>query len=280
LYAAPAGRPDPLRGPGCRPVDAEEAARIFPGLRLPAGFAAVHDPRAGIIDARETLRAQLALAERSGAAVADRTPVLGWEPDGDEVVVRTREGVLRTRRLVLCAGPWTAAQVPSLAPHLTVSRIVNAYFAADPAGPLGPSGLGSFSVDLPQGLLYGFPAADGRGLKAGLDSGPDWDPHAPRPPATPAELALLAEAVAQVLPGAGPVTESLTCLYTTTADRRFVVGEVPGVPQALVASACSGHGFKFGPAIGEALADLVCGTVRPDLDFLSPARLFPGGGAR
>ncbi|WP_262060234.1 N-methyl-L-tryptophan oxidase [Streptomyces sp. STR69] len=277
LYAAPNGRPDPLRGPGCREVDAEEAARIFPGLRLPAGFTAVHDPRAGIIDAQETLRAQLALAERSGARVEDNSAVLGWEADGDEVVVRTAEAVLRTRRLVLCTGPWTAAQVPSLAEHLTVTRIVNAYFAADPAGPLGPSGLGSFSVDLPQGLLYGFPSADGRGLKAGLDSGPTWDPQAPRPRATAEELALLSEAVAQVLPGAGPVTESLTCLYTMTADRRFVVGELPGVPQVLLGSACSGHGFKFGPAIGEALADLVCGIARPDLDFLSPARLFPGG---
>jgi selenocysteine lyase/cysteine desulfurase/glycine/D-amino acid oxidase-like deaminating enzyme len=277
LYAAPKDRPDPLRGPGCRQVDAGEAARIFPGLRLPSGFSAVHDARAGIIDAQETLRAQLSLAERSGAHILDHAPVLGWEPNGDEVVVRTAKAVLRTRRLVLCTGPWTAAQVPSLAPHLTVTRIVNAYFAADPAGPLGPSGLGSFSVDLPQGLLYGFPATDGRGVKAGLDSGPLWDPQAPRPEATADELALLAEAVAQVLPGAGPLTESLTCLYTMTADRRFVVGEVPGAPQVLVASACSGHGFKFGPAIGEALADLVCGIARPDLDFLSPDRLFPGG---
>lgn len=277
LYAAPQDRPDPLRGPGCRQVDGEEAARIFPGVRLPTGFTAVHDPRAGIIDAQETLRAQLTLAERSGAHIHDHARVLGWEPDGDEVVVRTGKAVLRTRRLVLCTGPWIAAQVPSLARLLTVTRIVNAYFAADPTGPLGRSGLGSFSVDLPQGLLYGFPATDGRGLKAGLDSGPPWDPQAPRPEATDDELALLAEAVAQVLPGAGPVTESLTCLYTMTADRRFLVGEVPGVPQVLVASACSGHGFKFGPAIGEALADLVCGIARPDLDFLSPARLFPGG---
>ncbi|MFI6335108.1 N-methyl-L-tryptophan oxidase [Streptomyces sp. NPDC050535] len=276
LYAAPVDRPDPVRGPGCRQVGAEEAARIFPGLRLPAGFGAVHDPRAGIIDAQETLRAQLALAERSGAAIRDGSPVIGWEPDGDQVVVRTADAVLRARRLLLCTGPWTASQIPSLASHLTVTRIVNAYFAADPAGPLGRSGLGSFSVDLPQGLLYGFPAADGRGLKAGLDNGPAWDPDAPRPPATGSELALLTEAVAQVLPGVGPVTESLTCLYTMTADRRFVVGEVPGIPQVLVASACSGHGFKFGPALGEALADLVCGTARPDLGFLSPARLFPG----
>ncbi|MFG2957483.1 N-methyl-L-tryptophan oxidase [Streptomyces sp. NPDC048291] len=277
LYAAPQDRPDPLRGPGCREVGPEEAGRIFPGLRLPEGFTAVHDPAAGIIDARETLRAQLALAERAGARIADRTPVIGWSPEADGVVVRTAAGEVHARRLVLCAGPWTAHQLPALKPHLTVTRIVNAYFAAEPAGPLGRGGLGSFSVDLPEGLLYGFPAAGGRGLKAGLDAGPVWDPEAARPAASEAELALLAGAVARVLPGAGPVTESLTCLYTMTADRRFLVGEVPGVPQALVASACSGHGFKFGPAIGAALADLVCELPRPDLGFLSPARLAPGG---
>lgn len=277
LYAAPGERPDPLRGPGCRTVDRAAAAGIFPGLLLPEGFTAVHDPAAGIIDARATLRAQLALAERAGAAIADRTRVTGWQPDGDGVVVRTADGEVRARRLVLCAGPWTPSLVPSLTGCLTVTRIVNAYFAADPAGPLGPRGLGSFSVDLPEGLLYGFPAADGRGLKAGLDSGPAWDPEAARPAATDTELALLATAVKRVLPGAGPVTESLTCLYTMTPDRRFLVGEVPGVPQALLASACSGHGFKFGPAIGAALADMVCELPRPDLDFLAPARLVPGG---
>jgi glycine/D-amino acid oxidase-like deaminating enzyme len=207
----------------------------------------------------------------------DRTQVTDWKPDGDGVVVHTADGEVRARRLVLCAGPWMPYQVPSLAPHLTTTRIVNAYFAADPDGPLGRAGLGSFSVDLPEGLLYGFPATDGRGLKAGLDSGPDWDAESARPPATEHELGLLARAVARVLPGAGPVTESLTCLYTTTADRRFLVGEVPGAAQVLMASACSGHGFKFGPAIGAALADLVCGLPRPDLAFLSPARLVPGG---
>ncbi|MEU6201287.1 N-methyl-L-tryptophan oxidase [Streptomyces sp. NPDC047061] len=277
LYAAPGERPDPLRGPGCRTVDRTAAARIFPGLRLPEGFTAVHDPAAGIIDAPATLRAQLALAERAGATIADRTRVTSWGPDGEGVVVRTADGEVRARRLVLCAGPWTPYLVPSLASHLTVTRIVNAYFAADPAGPLGPGGLGSFSVDLPEGLLYGFPAADGRGLKAGLDAGPAWDPDAAGPAATADELTLLTRAVARVLPGAGPVTESLTCLYTMTPDRRFLVGEVPGVPQALLASACSGHGFKFGPAIGAALADLVCELPRPDLDFLSPARLVAGG---
>ncbi|MER6961985.1 FAD-dependent oxidoreductase, partial [Streptomyces sp. NPDC000618] len=221
--------------------------------------------------------ADLPVAPGAGPTIPARRRLRGGVRAGDGELGGTAGGEVRARRLVLCAGPWTPHLVPSLASHLTVTRIVNAYFAADPAGPLGPGGLGSFSVDLPEGLLYGFPAADGRGLKAGLDTGPAWDPDSARPAATADELALLARAVARVLPGAGPVTESLTCLYTMTPDRRFLVGEVPGVPQTLLASACSGHGFKFGPAIGAALADLVCELPRPDLDFLSPARLVAGG---
>ena len=68
------------------------------------------------------------------------------------------------------------------------------------------------------------------------------------------------------------VVEASACLYTMTADRRFVVGTLPATPQVVVAAACSGHGFKFGPAVGEAAADLCAGIDRPDLDFVGVAR--------
>ena len=41
-----------------------------------------------------------------------------------------------------------------------------------------------------------------------------------------------------------------------TPDEDFVIGPLPGMPRIIVASPCSGHGFKFSPAIGEILADL------------------------
>jgi sarcosine oxidase len=42
-------------------------------------------------------------------------------------------------------------------------------------------------------------------------------------------------------------------MYTTTKDESFVL-ERRG--RVVVGSPCSGHGFKFAPAIGERLADL------------------------
>jgi sarcosine oxidase len=54
----------------------------------------------------------------------------------------------------------------------------------------------------------------------------------------------------------GPLLGSLVCLYTNTPDLGFVIDRHPTVPGVAFASACSGHGFKFAPVIGEALADL------------------------
>ena len=44
-----------------------------------------------------------------------------------------------------------------------------------------------------------------------------------------------------------------TCLYTVTPDHDFIIDRLPGAPNMIVASPCSGHGFKFAPVIGEIL---------------------------
>ena len=54
----------------------------------------------------------------------------------------------------------------------------------------------------------------------------------------------------------GALLDAQTCLYTVTPDGDFLIDRLPGVPQVIVASPCSGHGFKFAPAIGRRLASL------------------------
>jgi sarcosine oxidase len=50
-----------------------------------------------------------------------------------------------------------------------------------------------------------------------------------------------------------------TCLYTRTPDEDFVVDCSAHDPRIVLASPCSGHGFKFASVLGEALADLATG---------------------
>lgn len=72
-----------------------------------------------------------------------------------------------------------------------------------------------------------------------------------------ADEALLRDAVRRYFPAAdGPVLSLRTCMFTNTPDEHFVIDTLPDLPQVVVASACSGHGFKFSSVVGEVLADL------------------------
>jgi glycine/D-amino acid oxidase-like deaminating enzyme len=271
LFARPAGGGDPLRGPGCVPADPAH----FPGLALGADFTAVFDPAAGVIDAARAMRSLRELALAHGVDRRPGCPVLGWSPDGDGVLVHTADGLIRADRLVIAAGPWTGALAPALADLLSVVRIVNIHVGASDPDRVAPPALGPFSVEVPgTGLLYGIPAIGGNALKVGLDHGPPDDPFRSPAPVTADEAGVLLGLVRRFVPAAdGDVVGSVACRYTMAPRNRFAVGALPGTPQVLVAAACSGHGFKFGPAIGAALADLALGKQRPDLDFLAPAAL-------
>ena len=54
----------------------------------------------------------------------------------------------------------------------------------------------------------------------------------------------------------GPLLNAKVCIFTNTPDEHFIIDRYPGVPQVILASPCSGHGFKFASVIGEVLADL------------------------
>ena len=101
---------------------------------------------------------------------------------------------------------------------------------------------------------YSLPAP-GVGIKAGLHrGGPATDPDLSGQ-VDEALVAWTAEWIARRYPRADPQpVESETCIYTNTPDQDFVV-ERRG--RVVVASACSGHGFKFAPALAETIAALV-----------------------
>ena len=74
----------------------------------------------------------------------------------------------------------------------------------------------------------------------------------------------------------GTLVASVTCNYTLTPDHHFVIGLHPNHPQVVVASPCSGHGYKFATVVGEILADLaIDGTTRHPIDLFAPTRFGP-----
>src|SRR5690606_10363017 len=78
----------------------------------------------------------------------------------------------------------------------------------------------------------------------------------------------------------GEVVAAASCYYTVSPDERFIVDRLPEAPDVIVAGAGSGHAFKFGPLLGEAVADLATvGRSRHDLTPFALARFAKGGSA-
>lgn len=240
-------------------LTAAEVRRRYPMLQPDDSLVAVLEPRAGVLAPEEAIGAMLEEAVRHGATLRYHEPVLSWEPWGEGVTVRTAAGSFTARRLVLAAGAWMATTLTGLDLPLSVERQV--MFWMRPVGdplPWTPEQLPIWLWETREGpVWYGFPDF-GDGPKVARHHGgvPTTAETVDRVvSASDAEemMAFLAGAV----PGLhGTPMEARVCLYTNTPDGHFLLDRHPACPAVLLASPCSGHGFKFAPALGEILADL------------------------
>jgi sarcosine oxidase len=236
----------------------------------------VFEPNAGALAADDCRAALADSAVSAGADLHYEEPALTWSRDGDSVTVRTEHDAYHAQYLVLTLGAWTNRLLPELAMPLVVHRIVNAHFAPTVPELYGPDMCPVHIWVVPEGQYYGFPALPGQGLKLGRhDVDAPCTPETIRRDVDEAEVAVLRQMLDRYLPGAsGPTLWTLTCTYTHSPDQHFIIDRHP--EHAMIAFGCgfSGHGFKFGPVIGEALADLATGETPPaGTDFFAVSRL-------
>jgi sarcosine oxidase len=247
-------------------LDNRQLRRRLPMFAADEETEAYHEPGAGIVWPETAVRTHLELAHRDGARLCLGERVTGWSGSPAGVTVTTDAGNHSADRLVLCAGAWLPQLVPEARPLLAVYRQLLHWFEIREGYERlrdMPVFVWDFGGERGEFVhldgFYGFPAVDGRGggLKVGSESyettsEPDGRQH----PATRAQSEnLYRDYVGPRLPWLGPRTlRSASCLYTSTRANRFVIDEHPENDAVLIVSACSGHGFKHSPAIGEAAA--------------------------
>ena len=216
-------------------------------------------PDGGTTLADRAYEALLAAAVDAGAVVLDHRRVLALVTDSGAVRVQTDGDEIVAQACVVAAGAWARALLSDAAIELPVvpTRETVAYFSLP--NPLALPPVIDAAVPnaeehglLRPGLINYALAAPGVGLKAGLHhAGPPADPDEPGT-ADPAIVRWVASWASRRYPGLDPEPVAIeTCLYTNTADESFVL-ERHG--RIVVASACSGHGFKFAPAFGRTIA--------------------------
>jgi sarcosine oxidase len=255
-----------------RAMSGEEWSWRNPGFAVDPRHAVVFEPDAGLLLAVRCLGAMLERARHLGGArttLLPNTPIRRIDLNADRPTLVGEDLVLTADRLIVAAGSWTGALVPALASRLTPTLQRVFYFRPPD---LAPFEVGRLPVFIYKGnagawdAFYGTPAILGDGVKVARHGGPAVDPDEERS-ITEADREVVRRFLAGFLPAVGraPIVKAETCLYTMAPDEDFIVGPLPGRPAVVVASPCSGHGFKFACLVGRLLADYALDG-RPGID--------------
>jgi sarcosine oxidase len=230
------------------------------------------EPTAGFVRPEAAVAAQLELARRHGAGTRFGERLVSFTSDAAGVTVVTTRGRYRAGKLVMSVGPWIGDFVPRSV--FQTYRQVLYWFGVDPdwyaAYRDAPVFIWEFGHG-PADFVYGLPALDGAGGGVKLASESYDIPMSPdgvRPGVTKQEKdAFYGDYVKGRFAGLTDVClRAVSCLYTVTPDYRFVIDTHPDSAHVIVASPCSGHGFKHSAAVGEAVAQLAL-SGRSDIDL-------------
>jgi sarcosine oxidase len=250
-------------------LDAGEIMRRWPPFRLSDDIHGLYQPESGIAMAAKANATHQRMARGYGAQLFERVHVSDIRPEGGEIRLAVDGVPHRCRRLVIAAGAWSnqvllpfGAQLP-----LTVTQEQVTYFATPDLADFQPDRFPIW-IWMDDPCFYGFPTFGEAGIKAGQDAGgQEVTADTRRFEPDQAALHRVKEFLARHIPTAlGPILYTRTCLYTLTPDRDFVLDEVPGHPEALIAIG-GGHGFKFASLIGQILSELaIDGETRHNLE--------------
>ncbi len=254
-----------------------ELREEYPMFQISPTDIALFEQEAGVLFPEECVRAYLERAQELGATLHFNSKVEEWNATDGRVEIKVNGRKIYAKKLIFTAGAWTSKLFHSdFDLPLVVERIVNYYFEpSSNTGAFTSEHLPVFIWDYPGKPFYGIPNVHGDGVKVGFHhSNIMTDPDHVNRKVSNTEIEEIKERLAQAIPSLnGTLLKAKICMYTTTPDEHFVIGLHPNHENIIIASPCSGHGFKFASVIGEILSDLaIQRKTRHSIELFSPIR--------
>ncbi|MBW3469260.1 N-methyl-L-tryptophan oxidase [Arthrospiribacter ruber] len=253
-------------------LDGKKVKSVHPEFCLDDHAKAYFEPSAGVLKPELAIQTQLDLAASNGAVIKAHYKVIGIRSSQHGVQILTNHGDFEARKVLISAGPWVKDFLPEDVKYqFKICRQVLYWLPVTP----GFYELGKTPVFMwgfgprPEDFIYGFPSLDGQTAKIASES--FLESHHPdtlnRTVSENEGQLFLEEKIKDKFKGLRPeIIKSKVCIYTVTEDSNFVVDELPDFPEVLVASACSGHGFKHSAGLGEAIAQKLLNQ-KSDIDI-------------
>jgi sarcosine oxidase len=239
-------------------LDAANLRRRFPAFRAGPDTIGLWEKEAGILFPEACIRAWLAGAAANGASLYYNERVTAILPRKEDVEVTTDRCKYNAKKVIVSAGAWLTTLLPGLHLPLTIERQVVCWFS-DRSGQKHflPANMPVYIWEYGPGrLFYGIPQLED-GIKIAIHhAGRRIQPDELKQDASEAEVGAMQD-IARTCLDIDPVFRSASvCMYTNTPDEHFLIDTHPECEHILIASPCSGHGFKFSSLIGKILSDL------------------------
>jgi sarcosine oxidase len=249
----------------------DDVRNRYPQLAVADDWVGGFGDRGGFLDVERSLRAMASQARLRGVEIRERAKVEGWSTSDSGVSVSVDGAAETADQLIITAGSWTNQVLGDAALPLRVLRKTLFWLEVADPSLFTPDVVPVYIIGLPHHEFYGFPIWGRPGIKVAIHSGGDeTDPDTVDRQISAAERDEIVNVARMALHGiTGKVLHEATCLYTISPDHDFIVDFAPGMSNVVIGAGFSGHGFKFTPAIGRVLADLVDGRPSPDVFHLA-----------
>ncbi|MDO6432067.1 N-methyl-L-tryptophan oxidase [Flavitalea sp. BT771] len=241
-------------------LSSSDLQKRFPAFLPQPDTVGLLENEAGILFPEACITAFLTQAVHNGAHMICNESVLHITPGNDNVELTTSTGKYTAGQLILSAGAWTGQLLPELQLPLSVKRQPLYWFKeGDPSRATRylPANMPVYIWEyLPGRMFYGFPDL-GNGIKiAWHHRGETIQPDELKQFTSSEEIREMQQ-IAEKYLGMAPIyNTSLVCMYTNTPDEHFIIDRHPVFKNIIIASPCSGHGFKFSSLTGKILSDM------------------------
>jgi len=237
-----------------------------PLLKFNQDMIGYHEKTMGYLRPEVAIRKQLSLALDNQASIHTNETVLHYNLlDKGTLQVTTNKRVYETSHLIISAGPWIKNLAPKkVADQFNIYRQISCWFrlSEDEISGYKDRQTPIFIIDNDDDKLAIFPVLDDQNTIKIITITKD-EPTTPETTSRDVrsdEIKWIYDHyVKRYLHGVtSECVKAETCLYTQTKDNAFVIDYLPNFnKQVIVASPCSGHGFKHSTAIGESLAQII-----------------------
>ena len=257
----------------------DEISQKFSILNPPKEYIGLLESRGGAVFVENSINHMLNTALNNGSIHKYNERVVRWSKKSNYYLVETNLGNYKAEKLVFSSGAWITKLLPTLKLPIKIERQVLFWFSPRK----NPDKFKSINMpnsgwDLDNGLsFYTMPNLENRGFKVAMHHNGEFvDPDTLIRESNDSDLKMVRDFLEEYIPdGNGELIDSKVCMYTDTPDQDFLIDSHPDDENIIICSPCSGHGFKFTPAIGEICSSLIINnSTNFDLDKFSLERLI------